>query len=294
LWVVEKYGKAAEDCTHNRKTQISTDLKYDKTIDLSGYRDDSLQLLRCLPRTHKPELHAQQRGVAGEAKLEMAPEQGESLLNPALHHRKGLATFDVMLLIGGGAVSGLLYAAAVTCGKAGLLQGRFFEGLYYYSWPILGLIFFGRAVWLSFRSSVFPTVLRSVAIAICIGAFALSYHKLPFLDSFQASVQRAYDMAEIESWGIEILKNIELNETKPLQMHEHPTWATDGRFTVPNTIVVHHERTTDAKYIKVIWGSGVVGQWGLVVGPPEMPKRGRLLYPGIYFYVNPTPLGWRE
>ncbi len=186
----------------------------------------------------------------------------------------------------------LLYVAAGRCGREGVLLGRVFCSGIPLSLVALAAYFVVRTA-LSFRQSQVLALVNCLAVLLCVVALIWSYHRTPFLDAFESSLRRAHSASEIQSWAVEILGAVK--ENKVIKRSEYPKWATDNRFPRPDGIyVVNDEAAWEEGYVKISWGSGVVGQWGLIVGPSTLTKRGRTWSPGVYFFVSPRPYGWRE
>jgi hypothetical protein len=186
----------------------------------------------------------------------------------------------------------LLYLTARFCGREGIVWGRVFCSVFPIS--ILGLAcYFGIRAGLSLRQSYSTTGVNLVAVLICVATFVLSLHRKPFLEGFEGSLKRVYAVSEIQPWAIDVLNSA--RENKVIKRAEYPPWATDNRFTRPDGIyVVANDANGEGGYLKLSWGSGAIGQWGLILGPPTLSRRGRSWAPGVYFFVVPKPYGWRE
>jgi len=157
---------------------------------------------------------------------------------------------------------------------------------------VLAIYFSARAA-MVFRQSQVLALVNFVAALLCAIAFTWSYHRHPFLDAFESSLRRAYSASEIQSWATEVLGAVK--ENKVIKLSEYPQWATDNRFPRPDGIyVVNNGAGGTEGYVKISWGSGVIGQWGLIVGAPALTIRGRTWSPGVCFFVSPIPYGWRE
>lgn len=172
----------------------------------------------------------------------------------------------------------------MTCGWFGLLIGYTFNLMYIISWPLLFLFFLVRLILgLKMRNI---TVLNLILIFICIIVGYIGYKGRPFLDGFEWRLKSEYtNMAEIQMWASETLNNAKRDDYD-IDGSAYPNWVTIPGFPRPFITVINDENLGNNGYIKVGWGSGVVGQWGLEIGRPTLQKKYQKWAAGVYFYVG--------
>ena len=191
----------------------------------------------------------------------------------------------------------LLFFATEQFGREGIYFGRVTYSLFLIVLGVLGCFYNVKAILDFFRRLPFRIVNLSVGI-VCIGMLVYMHGKDPYLDAFESSLKKNYNATELRLWAIGILNQVKQNGVPPkglLTKAQYPECVLRGKFPQPEFItVINDQGNEDAGHIKMGWGSGVVGTWGLLVGPTAMPKQGRQWISGVCFFVNPEPFGWKQ
>lgn len=92
----------------------------------------------------------------------------------------------------------------------------------------------------------------------------------------------------MQNWALGILKTARKADYL-IDQSAYPSWAAINHFPPPLIGVINGENMGDDGYVKIAWGSGVAGQWGLEIGKPTLVRQGIKWADGVYFFANPTP-----
>jgi hypothetical protein len=162
----------------------------------------------------------------------------------------------------------ILFSVALCCIVAisawrGLLVGVFFSFLHQVSWLCAGVLAL-RQAWISRSASSRAGLTGRILVAtIC---FCLSVSFLIFnlyLFVFFISIKTKLDFSGLKSWTI-----LEMR-TDPserfIDKTNYPVFFKDVGFQNPNYIKVVYSEKQCLGLVRFIWGSGVVGQWGISI-----------------------------
>lgn len=204
--------------------------------------------------------------------------------------RPGISVRQIFLPVLALAIPFFFYIAAVTSGKAGLEVGRIFDFLGTLAWAGLAVLFGIKSLSRKLHRFASPTF---AWFLLCVAGCVWAVIHNPFLDAFESSLKQAYKVKELQAWAFPILENP--GPTRALRRAEFPQWATNGVFPRPAAIVILNGDNTTSRepQIKVRWGSGVPGIWGLLLCSPTVGE-GRMWVAGVYFFARPKPWGWSE
>ncbi len=211
----------------------------------------------------------------------------EVKMKPILGSRKSVAW---LLPLG---VPPLMWLATCFFAYQGNIIGRVFCSALHVSWLFVGA-YFGLKLGLCIRHQAKKQLLIwGFGIVICLIGFGWTYRTKPFLTIFESKLRQSCELISVQKWAVGVLSTN--GARMSLSTSVWSDMAAGTHFDHPNGIYVVNDKPQDKTgYVKILWGSGAVGQWGLIVGAAELPKFGREWAPGVYFFVNPKPSGWRE
>jgi hypothetical protein len=184
----------------------------------------------------------------------------------------------------------ICYLLAYICGWFGVFVGHSFDSLFFFSWPLLILLFLVLLLLnLRIRRAV---LLNAVLIVFCIGGGCWGYESRPFLDAFEARLKHEYNnIPEIQGWALEVLKTAPRRDF-PTDESQYPNWVRIPHFPKPHIFIINDENMGNNGYVEISWGSAVLGTWGIDIGKPSLPNKGRKWANGVYFFASPRPIGW--
>ena len=182
----------------------------------------------------------------------------------------------------------LVYLGAGICGWFGILEGVILGFLS----PLLFLylagfyIIRGAILWQTVRRVAFVDF---VLMIFCIGGFygCLDIHKNPFVNTFKARLKYEYKnhIPELQKWAATTLKTAK-QETYLIDERDWPDWIKIAHFPKP-TVSVSNEKNMDGRgHVGIIWGSGVVGGWGLIMKNPTLQTTEEKWADGVYFFAG--------
>ena len=185
-----------------------------------------------------------------------------------------------------------IYIGTSILGRIGCVFGYLLELILFLSWPVLG-IYLLTALMLG-RMSTRLAVAHVSLLILCVFGMFWSVYSHPFLTEFELKLKRVYNnVPELQTWAIGLLDSHK-NQDFTLDRDHYPDWIKSKDFPEP-FIRVYNEDGTKYEYVELSWNFGnQFGQFGLVAGRPGLPKQGIKWTDGVYFYVEPQPLGWRE
>lgn len=186
----------------------------------------------------------------------------------------------------------LCWWAAVCCGRLGMALGRVFDVIFFASWPAIGLLAIVKAFRTWERIRRVPIVYL-IATVIALSGVLWSWTTVPFLESFETTLKTKYNPQEIQAWAIQSLNSG--GTLRVLTKSEYPDWAVAKDFRPPAKIGIFAlESGSSYSHVKIAWGTMAIGSWGLIVGSTNLPPKGKVWAPGVYFFASPTPWAWRH
>lgn len=180
------------------------------------------------------------------------------------------------------------YLSASVCGWFGILEGLILGFLSPLLFLFLAVFYIirGAILWQTVRRVAFVNV---VLVFFCIGGIygCLGMHKNPFVNTFEARLKYEYKnhIPELQKWAATTLKT-EKQETYLINERDWPDWIKIAHFPKP-TVSVSNEKNMDGRgTVAIVWGSGMVGGWGLIVRNPTLQIKEEKWADGVYFFVG--------
>jgi hypothetical protein len=187
-----------------------------------------------------------------------------------------------------------LYIGASAFGWIGWPFGYTIEVFFILSWPVL-IVYLVLALIADLIADRSPAKIKAVyllLLALCVAGAFWSFYAHPFLNAFEHKLKRVYNnVPELQGWAIGML-NSHPNQAFTLDEGYYPAWIKNKSFPKP-FIRVYNGSDTKYEYVELVWSFGsLLGQFGISVGRPELPKQGRKWADGVYFVVEPEPREW--
>lgn len=194
----------------------------------------------------------------------------------------------------------LLNVLAAICGWSGRFVGYSLDVLAFWCWSVLLVVYIVR---LFASCSPLKRVLNILLILLC--AFGFFCGQRPFLNAFEARLKREYpNVAVIRDWSGGILKSIK-SDNYPLPKSAWPDWVRIKNFPEPSAICVFNDSNyMSGGEIRIMWGGGLSGQWGLQIESPKLVHLHGEWADGIYFYafwesegflgLSKSPRAWKN
>ena len=182
----------------------------------------------------------------------------------------------------------LLYLIAVFCGWFGILEGWILGFLSPFLFLLVAFFYVMRTGFL-FKKAARKATLNFILMLLCICIFLCSMGRTqnPFERAFEARVKHEYKnyIPEIQTWGIATLKMAK-QELYPLHESDWPDWIKIAHFPKPRVIIYNVNNTENEPTISIIWGGGMVGGNGLIVGNSTLRINNEKWADGIYYFVG--------
>lgn len=176
------------------------------------------------------------------------------------------------------------YVMSSLCGWLGIIQARLSDGLFLISWLAL-VVYFGIRSIRNVRSTRIM-LLNLVMALICVFGVVFAHYTKPFLSAFELRIRHEYrNTAEVQTWAMAVLKTANRDDYS-IDNSAYPAWMNIKHFPSPFVYIVNEEGIGDNGYVKVGWGGSFVGQWGIIVGKSNLPKKGKKWADGIYYFVS--------
>ncbi len=135
--------------------------------------------------------------------------------------------------------------------------------------------------------------LNVIAIAVlCVASCVVVKHQSqsPAQSCFD-KIRKEVDAAKLQGWATNLLNQHPIGQTNYFGLFEAPNFMNKVCENRKPSVYIQGGFYGEQSYVRLFWGSGTMGHWGLKVAPPGFFPRNSNdtnteWTPGVYFFEN--------